>query len=560
MIRTYGNIEIKPWGGSQKMIVIPSVEPHVAIKLKALFEGIHKTSTKDFTFGLTPENATNMLWFMDRYPLAISKKDLSSLKRLRTKFNKQINEMEAILSPDYTPNTILLKDGYKGRDYQLKGAEMFNKTKRLLLGDELGLGKTITSILSFFHPGTLPAIVVVQTHLPPHWMEKIEQFTNLTIHRIKGTQSYNLPPADVYIINYTCLSGWVDLFAKQIFKTVVFDEVQELRRWDSNKYRAAKVLSENVNYAMGLSATPIYNYGEEIFNIMEVLKPGALGKRDDFMREWLGYDGKRVKDPKALGAYLREQFLMLRRTRQEVGRELPPINRIVHTVDYDQEKVEESKELARTLALKIVSGSFIERGAAARELDLLARQNTGIAKARSVAQYVKYLLEAGEPVVLAGWHRNVYEIWQKELAAYNPVLFTGSETATQKEKAKQDFIEGRTKLFILSLRSGIGLDGLQYICKTVVFGELDWSPQIHNQVIGRVDRDGQAEQVTAIFLVSNEGSDPPIVNLLGLKSSQAHAIIDPFNAPKEKFSDDSRIKLLAKQYLEKEDIELKLEL
>lgn len=198
-----------------------------------------------------------------------------------------------------------------------------------------------------------------------------------------------------------------------------------------------------------------------------------------------------------------------------------------------------------------MNGSFIERGSAARELDMLARQTTGISKARYVAQYVRYLLEAGEPVVLTGWHRDVYEIWMKELHAYNPVLYTGSESPTQKNKSKEAFINGETNLFIISLRSGIGLDGLQHRCKTVVFGELDWSPQIHSQVVGRVDRDGQKNQVTAIYLISETGSDPPIVNLLGLKSSQSNAIIDPLSSPTIKHSDDSRMKILAKQYLNK---------
>ena len=198
-----------------------------------------------------------------------------------------------------------------------------------------------------------------------------------------------------------------------------------------------------------------------------------------------------------------------------------------------------------------MNGSFMERGEAARELDMLARYTTGISKAREVAQYVRILLENGEPVVLAGWHRDVYDIWLKELEGFNPVMYTGSETGTQKEKAKEAFLNCETNLFIISLRSGAGLDGLQKRCKTIVIGELDWSPKVHDQLIGRVDRDGQDEQVTAIFLVSDSGSDPVIINLLGLKASQSHGIVDPLLAPAQQFSDDSRIKELAKAYLSK---------
>jgi len=153
-----------------------------------------------------------------------------------------------------------------------------------------------------------------------------------------------------------------------------------------------------------------------------------------------------------------------------------------------------------------------------------------------------------------GWHRNVYDIWLKELYEFNPVLYTGSENARQKDAAKEAFLEGRSNLLIMSLRSGVGLDGLQTVCKTVVFGELDWSPQVHEQVIGRLRRDGQEDRVTAIFLVSDGGSDPLMVDLLGLKAEQATAIIDPLRSGvAEAVSDESRIKEMARRFLEKKD-------
>jgi hypothetical protein len=73
----------------------------------------------------------------------------------------------------------------------------------------------------------------------------------------------------------------------------------------------------------------------------------------------------------------------------------------------------------------------------------------------------------------------------------------------------------------MSLRSGAGLDGLQKRCSTMVFGELDWSPGVHHQCIGRLDREGQEQPVTAMFLVCDDGSDPPMMEVLGLKAAAA---------------------------------------
>ena len=192
----------------------------------------------------------------------------------------------------------------------------------------------------------------------------------------------------------------------------------------------------------------------------------------------------------------------------------------------------------------------MERGQAARELDMFMRHQTGVAKASSVAAYVRILLENGEPVLLSGWHRDVYDIWMKELAEFNPVLYTGSESPAAKQKAKEDFISGKTNLFIISNRSGIGLDGLQHRCNHVVIGELDWSPMVHKQIIGRVDRDGrEGGEVFVHYPVCDFGSDPFIIDLLGLKSSQAFGITDPLAAIPQQYSDDSRIKMMVKSIL-----------
>lgn len=547
-LKTYGHIELRDgkW-------VITECQPHVCIKLKAIFNHIPKSSSVPFFFKNKPDTCTDLKWFLDRYPLEISQRDMDVLLDGVLDHRKVAAELEKIFLPSYTQPIIVLKGDEKARPYQIVAAEMHGKTKRLLLGDDIGLGKTLSGILTLTNTEKLPAIVIVQTHMTRQWQQEIERFTHLDCHVIKGTRPYNLPFADVYIMKYSCLSGWVDVFQTGFWKSAIFDEIQELRRPNSNKYNAGQQLSKNVEYTLGLSATPIYNYGDEIFYVMDLLNPGCLGDVWDFLREWTTRRGMNsiVIDPKALGTYLRDNYLFLRRTRSEVGRELPAINKIIHTVGYDDDQVQKSESLAIQLAMKVVSGSFIERGSAARELDMLVRQQTGVSKARYVAEYVKILLENNEPVVLAGWHREVYEIWKECLGEYNPVFYTGTESEAQKNKSKESFIAGETNLFIISLRSGIGLDGLQKRCSTVVIGELDWSPKVHDQLIGRVDRDGQGEQVTAIYLVSEYGSDPVIIDVLGLKSSQAHSIIDPLTAPTQAINDESRIKILAQQFLNK---------
>jgi hypothetical protein len=536
--------------------ILSDVPPHVAIRLKSMFPRIPKTQTGVFDLPCTDEMCAELDWFMARYPMQMASPDRRRLRHGVQAFEADRRRVDEIFLPDWTPPPRFgFKPPHAPYPMQSQAVEMLLRKRRLLLGDDVGFGKTIVALAALAGSPFLPAAIVVEAHLPSQWVQEfIEPFTYLIPHIIDGTKPYQLPPANLYIFRYSNIAGWVDVAATGMFKSVVFDEIQQLRGgFATAKGKAAKVFAENAALRLGLSATPVFNYGSEAFNIIEFLEPGLLGTWEEFTREWCRYRGNdkwEVKDPDALGTYLREAQIFLRRVRQ--GR---PINRIPIEVDHDEEVVEASADLARKLAMKVLTGSFEERGQASRELDAYARRVTGLAKARSVAAYVRMLLKAGTPVLLGGWHRDVYDIWLAELKEFNPVLYTGSESPKQKDTAKRAFIDGETDLMIISLRSGAGLDGLQKRCSTVVIGELDWSPQVIEQLLGRVDRPGQtAEQITAIFLYTNEGSDPPIMTVNAIKRDQARGVTDPGLGVQSVFTDVERIKLLARQFLDREQI------
>ena len=160
------------------------------------------------------------------------------------------------------------------------------------------------------------------------------------------------------------------------------------------------------------------------------------------------------------------------------------------------------------------------------------------------------IVEGGERVVLYGWHRAVYEIWQAKLADMKPVWYTGSESPTQKVESRAKFIAGESPIIFMSLRAGAGLDGLQHVCSTVVFGELDWSPGVHEQCLGRIYRDGQPNPVMCYHLVAEDGSDPIVAEVLGLKREQVEGLRNPNADLIEKLdAAGGHIAALAKRYL-----------
>ena len=536
--------------------VIADLKPHISIRFKDVFKGIPTGTVPPFYLRDRPDIVADLDWFMQRFPLAMDHETECRLSTGLRKYREGQRQIEALRDMAYmAPKRPGFRDGEEALPYQRRAAEMLRATGRLLLLDDVGLGKTVSALASVSDGWGLPAAVVVQPHLSSQWVvDYIQRFTHLRAVEIKDRNARKMPQADIYVFRYSNISAWVDMIEPMGIKTVIFDEIQELRHGTAtDKGRAAAAICQAVDNRMGLTATPIYNYGSEIFNVVECIAPGALGSWSEFIINWCTTHGSHwiVKDPEALGAYLQEEGISLRRTHEdaEVASTLPGLSKTVIEVEWDDGAVMTDRDLQRRLALRVLGGGFHERGQAARELDMLLRQETGIAKARSVAAYVRTLAEAGEAVLVGAWHREVYRILNERLADLRPVMFTGSESAAAKKKSKDAFIGGDTNVMLMSLRAGAGLDGLQKRAWNVVAAELDWSPQVHTQFNGRLHRRGQTMPVH-----TDGGSDPAIMATLGLKASQSHGILNPYGGMSEATPvNESRIKELARLVLDREE-------
>ena len=539
-------------------------QPHVAIKLRRMFGGIQRTQKAGvFEIAATPGRAYELDWFRKLHPLDVHPDAQRQWSKLVRTEKKRLAAIAKFDDDGYiAPDVALAKPL---RDYQRTAVDMALTTRQLLLADEIGLGKSASAIGMLASPGALPALVVTMTHLPLQWEAEIKKFApDLVVHRVRTGTPYVFGdkselvfdpetgkrrrvrfPAkpDVIIMNYHKLSGWADTLAGRV-RSTIWDEIQELRHTGTEKYKAARVIAGDADLRCGLSGTPIYNYGAEIYAVMDVIGPDALGSWAEFLTEWCGGASYgrgdnpnkiKVADPQALGAYLRETGLMLRRTRKDVGRELPPLTIVRHVVEADSSRINEVATDVRELAQRVLDriGTPLERAHAARDIDYRMRQATGIAKAPAIADFVRLLVESGERVLLFLWHHDVYEmvgsLLSKEGHEIPYALYTGKQNEKEKRESYERFLAGTAKVLMMSNRSGAGLDGLQAVCHTVVAGELDWSPKVHEQNIGRANRDGQQNPVTAYYLVAEEGSDPVIADVLGIKDAQSRGIVDPYD-------------------------------
>lgn len=466
-------------------------------------------------------------WLMMRYPLTVAERDRerwkNALEEARIYYKNRAAARRQLLPVHLSPAE------FNGElmPFQQAGLSWLMLTGRALLADEMGLGKTVQALACAAKEGVFPLLIVPPPHLVRNWAAETMRFLRIRgreprIHIVKGLTPYPLPEADVYILHYLLLRGWKKQLPQMRFHTVIFDEAQELRRANSEKYSAASLLSESCERVIGLSGTPIYNYGGEIWNVVNILDYHFLGDWESFSREWCaGYGNRIVLKPELLGEHLRREGLMLRRTKQDVLPELPEKRRLVQQIDaddalYQQLMTPVREKLRRWQWDREMKNS--DRAILEDQISQEARQATGLSKAPYVCQFVRALLNAGEKVLLFAHHHAVMDIYASELKNEHPAFITGRESGNQKENAVQCFMTGKTNLCCISLRAASGLNLQRATC--VVFGELDWSPAVHSQAEDRAHRIGQKDSLLCYYLVCKEGSDAEMQEALGLKVSQ----------------------------------------
>ena len=494
-------------------------------------------------------------WLMQRYPLAIAPADLDRWQAALAEAQAYEREKQQLMGPlrDIVPP----EGAFVGtlRAFQQTGLNWLCRVRRGLLADEMGLGKTVQALAALVTTGSFPCLIVVPPHLQLNWQAEIARFTRVngrppTVHVLQGLKPYPLPEADIYLVHYLLLRGWKESLPHLPVKAVVFDEIQELRRAGTEKYSAASLLSSACERVWGLSGTPIYNQGGEIWNVVNILDFNFLGNWESFSREWCyGYGSAVVIKPDMLGEHLRREGLMLRRTKREVLPELPDKRRLVQEIDADSAAY---KHLMQPVLDKLRRWGGDEQLTASQrallegQISQEERQATGIAKAPYVSQFVRALIESGEKVLLFAHHHAVMDTYRRELKTLSPAFITGRETAAQKEKSVERFMAGRTDLCCVSLRAASGLN-LQR-ASIVVFGELDWSPAVHSQAEDRAHRIGQKDSLLCYYLVSPKGSDADIQERLGLKVSQFLGLMGeaPQNA-----ADEAESASIARRHVER---------
>lgn len=513
------------------------------------------------------ETVKQLKLIMDRYPLEILSKSTWQRKIVKTYAPK----------PTISPIKLKLKrakpgDQFRGKllNFQKEGLDFLLKSSgNALLADEMGLGKTVQTLAyTASEKQTFPLLVVAPLVTLKNWEREIQKFLKKksrngriiesespSVTMIRTGKSKELPLTDVYIINYELLLKRNYDLAKVGLKTIVCDEVHNLRSKSTQKYKAVKKLAANpsVHYRIGLSGTPIYNRGSEIWPIIDILKPGLLGSFKEFC-EYFCYvnengkaivlENKRVSLRNEL-----QKHVMLRRKKVDVLKELKDKVRYKEVIaaDTDYYLEELDKIWKKVESEQKDADSEFSKSASYHRAIQSERQIAGIAKLPHVINFVKNIMEIEENVVVFCHHKVIHKLLHESLQEFSPVSIIGGQSDDLRQDQIDKFQKGESKLMIAGIRAGnVGINLTR--AKYVIFAELDWSPAIHRQAEDRLHRIGQKNTVFAYYLIGQGTLDDHVANILVDKSYEIDEIMDE---SKENYENKDKAELILAQIQDK---------
>ncbi|AGW14419.1 DEAD/DEAH box helicase [Megalodesulfovibrio gigas] len=455
------------------------------------------------------------------------------------------------------------------RPYQVQGLSYLNFLREYgfggILADEMGLGKTIQTLSFIAHVvetgQTGPNLIVVPTSVLPNWEREAEKFVphlkRLTIYGARREGMFKLiRESDLVLTTYALLRRDLEELQKEEFNSVILDEAQNIKNPNTITARSVRRLASKQRIC--LSGTPIENNLFELWSLFEFLMPGFLGSQHSFQRGIV----KPIKDgdPETL-EYLRSRVkpFILRRTKKEVAKDLPPKVENVYYCALMDEQLELYAALAKKLREQVLQ-DVDEKGLAKSQMSILdallkLRQicchprllkldmpgvstNLPSGKFDAFKDMVTDIIEEGHKVLVFSQFVQMLHIIRSWLNIQKiPFAYLDGASKDRFDQVDRFNNTPEIPIFLISLKAGgtgLNLTSADY----VIHYDPWWNPAVENQATDRTHRIGQTRQVFAYKLICQNTVEEKILKLQDSKRDVAESIIPGQDAWKSLTRDD----------------------
>jgi superfamily II DNA or RNA helicase len=432
---------------------------------------------------------------------------------------------------------------------------------RVLLADEVGLGKTIEAgmvLKEYLLRGIVDSVLVLTpASLVGQWREELDTkfaiacaTTHDALLRSDPERFWNQKRL-IASLAMARRSEHAAYVVGRSFDLVIVDEAHHLRDRASRSYKLVDAL--NKRFLLLLSATPVQNDLTELYNVLTLLKPGIFKTLKEFRAAYVT-PGKphQPANPERLRELMRGA--MVRNTRAVVALKLPRRHAVTVRVDGCESERACYQELAAAvrrlaaeganrLALQHLLGAAGSSPAAAavavrrlagRHADAgwhaLARSWASIGTGGKEAALIDLLRRnPGEKKLVFVHYRETLEHLAGLLAreGFAFARFEGALSGPAKDAAIAAFRE-RVPVLLCTESGGEGRN-IQF-CNTVINFDVPWNPMAIEQRIGRIDRIGQQREVFVFNLVTRGTLEDQILHLLDEKIAMFELVVGEVGA------------------------------
>jgi SNF2 family DNA or RNA helicase len=383
------------------------------------------------------------------------------------------------------------------RGYQSFGARFALVQRKVIIGDEMGLGKTVEALAVLAHlraKGSHHALVICPAAVVTNWMREISAKSKLRPYRVHGPARGAaargwIRNGGVAVTTFDTLK-WFELTLKAVrdLGCVIVDEAHYIKNPDAQRTQRTTRIVRDVERAVLLTGTPLENRIDEFRNLVAYLRTDLVVDGDELA-------------PRRFRRQVAPAYL--RRNQEDVLTELP-----------DLVEVDEWLPMGRNDGLAYRSAVHAGNFMAMRQAAMLSPDSEKIERLTEIVEEAE---DNGRRVIVFSHFR---EVLSQVAAALPGRVFgplTGAVSAPKRQEIVDKFsaAEHGAVLVAQIVAGGVGLN-IQ-AASVVVICEPQLKPTTEWQAVARAHRMGQLESVQVHRLLSEEGVDLRITEILARK-------------------------------------------
>ena len=406
---------------------------------------------------------------------------------------------------------------------------------RCLIGDEMGVGKTIQAIGYAAINHARPGLVVCPANVKYNWQKEIKKWLPAETVQVIDSSKTEMIAAEFYIITYDLLVNRLQDILRLRPQLTIIDEAHYIKNSKAQRTVATMTVARHCPRVIALSGTAIASRPKEFFNVLNLLRPDEFNSEWNFKQSYcdpfhngFGWNFDGASNTKELNERTRD--VCIRRLKSEVLPDLPPRTRQFLPIQLTPEQRRTydiaQDEWEQRINEYYLNGEPIPPGTMLVMLGEL-RKKCGEIKIPYACDWVKeYNSSTGKPLIVFAHHSDIIKGISLGLGDLKVANITGQTPAKERMDIVDSFQEGHVDVLVCSTMAA--KEGLTLTkADTILFIEREWVPSDEEQAEARVHRIGQeSNNVHSVYLSCMNTVDEHFDRVVEQKRQVVKAVLD----------------------------------